>query len=142
MQHHSDLSDAAFEAQLLQGQFPPKLFDHKAHLRLAWWYLQQYPTPVAAAKTSQCLQTYVAHLGATQKYHHTLTVAAVQVVAHFINKTGPVSFETLLQLHPRLATHFMELLHQHYSPDLLDAPQARQHYLAPDLLTFEIPPSL
>lgn len=133
---HRTLSDDELERQLIDGSLPAEWFGHEAHLRLAWIYVQRYPLAQAQAATGHCIQCYVQHLGAMDKYHHTLTLAAVQVVAHFAEQTQASDFEGLLEAMPRLRTHFMDLMHQHYSPERLQSAEAHYHYLEPDRLIF------
>lgn len=98
--------------------------------------MQRQSLEEAIAQTAVCIQQYVQHLGAEAKYHHTLTVSAVQVVAHFTQKASLGSFEAFLTHFPRLHTDFKALLLQHYSPTVLHAPEAQHRYHAPDLLAF------
>lgn len=134
---HHQLSDEEFIVAFESCQLAPALFSHEAHLRLAWLYLQQaQDLQEASHRLTGAIRAYVAHLGAEDKYHETLTVAALQVMRHFMQKTAPGSFIHLIRQYPRLLTHFKDLLAQHYSAMQLHSAQARVSYQQPDLLPF------
>lgn len=119
METHWQLTDPEFEAQFVACTLRPQLFTHEAHLRLAWWHLTQYGCSQTVVLLPRQLQHYVAHWGATDKYHATLTVAAIYVVEHFRQRSHQNTFKGFLEEFPRLRTHFKELLAQHYGPNIL-----------------------
>lgn len=51
----------------------PARFTHRQHLSIAWTYLQRYGFPEGAVKFRERLKAYVASVGATAKYHETIT---------------------------------------------------------------------
>lgn len=136
MTTHRELSDEDFLTRFRTGELPPTLFTHEAHLRLAWLQLERYELAGAIEQVTQQIQSYVAKWGAQDKYHHTLTVAAVQMVDHFRQRAQTNDFTELLITFPRLRDDFQGLLENHYSKGHYQKAAARTEYLAPDLLPF------
>ena len=133
---HRDFDDATFLSLFAGQSLPPELFNHEAHLRLAFLHLQENDPEQAVEIVSRQILEYVKKLGAEDKFHATLTIAAVKVVQHFMKRAPLESFEALLRRFPRLSTHFKELITSHYSEDIFTNPTARKQYMEPDLLPF------
>ena len=133
---HTSLSDAALLARLADGSLPPALFDHEAHLRLAWLQLREVGSEAAPQQVCETIAGYVQHLGAHEKYHHTLSIAAVKAVDHFLQKSQTSTFQDFLLENPQLCTSFKALVNSHYSFDIFKSAQAKKEYIAPDLQPF------
>ena len=137
MESHYQLTDATFEKQFANCDFPPALFNHEAHLRLAWIHIKKYGITAALDNIQTQLQRFVSHVGAADKYNTTLTIAAIKAVYHFIIQSKTSTFKDFITEHPRLLYNFNELMHAHYSIDIFASENAKQHYLVPDLLPFD-----
>ena len=136
MPDHFICSDAEFEQLFASGEMPPELFNHEAHLRLAWIHIRKYGTANAIEHISIQLQDFVRALGASDKYNTTLTIAAIKIVKHFMDKKELPAFSDFITEHPRLKTGFRELIATHYKTDIFNSDKARQNWLEPDLLPF------
>ena len=136
MKSHQDLSDEAFEQAFASCELSPELFNHEAHLRLAWLQIRKYGLEQALINIQEQLLTYVTQLGAQDKYHQTLTIAAVHAVHHFMQLSEGDSFPSFIVANPQLATSFKELVNSHYSFDVFSHKEARKRYLEPDLQPF------
>ncbi|MEO9513968.1 MAG: hypothetical protein ABJN84_05330 [Flavobacteriaceae bacterium] len=136
MTSHTQLSDKEFEALFEKGNLPPSLFSHIAHLRLAWLYINKYGEEKAAVKMCQEIKQFDQLHGKGDKFHKTITVAAVKLVKHFMNKSETNDFEGFIKEFPRLKTAFKELLGFHYSFDIASSEKAKAEFVAPDLLPF------
>lgn len=137
MEHHRSLTDEELECRFNDCTLDPSWFTHEAHLRLAWIYLSQFSVDQACEQICrQILHFDITH-GKGDKFHKTITVAAVKMVQHFKIQTHAETFSQLLTAVPRLKTHFKELLHQHYSHDILKSTVAATTYLEPDLFPFK-----
>jgi hypothetical protein len=134
---HSILTDESFELLFQTSTLDPALFTHEAHLRLAWIHLNKYGVEQAKVNISSQLQHYVNVLGASEKYHHTLTIAAVEMVGHFIRKSRSQTFMEFISEFPQLKNNFRGLIRQHYKRDIFSCDRARIHFIEPDLLPFE-----
>ena len=137
MEEHHKLSDQEFKSQFKNCTMPAAVFTHEAHLRLAWLYLREYGAKKAEMLIQDQLKTYVASLGADDKYHTTLTIAAINIVCHFMSRSKSESFESFIAEFPRLKSGFKELLGSHYGFDIYSSEKARLSYLKPDLLPFD-----
>jgi len=133
---HLDLADEEFLDQFKSCALSPELFSHEAHLRLAWLLIDKHGKEVAINQVSGQIENYVDHLGARDKYHKTLTVAAVQIVHHFYEQSESTNFDDFILENPRLKTSFKELINSHYSSEVYNLEEARVKYFEPDLLPF------
>ncbi len=136
MEKHFELTDTEFEAQFANCALDPSLFSHEAHLRLAWIHITKYGLEQAEENIQTQLKNYVAQLGAQDKYHTTVTVAAIKAVYHFIQKSQTKSFKAFIADCPRLKENFKELMGAHYNFDIFGSKEARQAYIEPDSLPF------
>ncbi len=134
---HFDYSDEDFKQEFADLTLPPRIFNHTAHLRLAFLILQEYGIEDACVKMCQQIQAFDGHYGDGMKFHHTVTAAAVRTVAHFIRRVPQADFVSLIDTFPRLVSQFRELLLAHYSAERLQTPEAKHTYLAPDLLPYD-----
>jgi hypothetical protein len=135
--HHSQLSDSEFVESFENGSLNPRLFNHEAHLRLAWIYIQNHGEQRAIEKSCSGIKHFDFIHGKGDKFHTTITVAAVKVVHHFIKKSESRSFADFIEEFPRLKVAFKELLDQHYGFNIFSSDGAKTDYIAPDLLPFD-----
>jgi hypothetical protein len=103
---------------------------------LAWIHISKYVENQAIKNITAQLQNYVRHLGVTDKFNKTLTVAAIKVVKHFMQKKAIDTFYEFIMTHPRLKTSFRNIIEQHYGFDIFTSVKAKEEYLEPDLLEF------
>jgi len=136
MNPHFELSDDHFEEEFKNCKLDPALFNHEAHLRLAWIHVTKYGEAKAIENITGQLYAYVVSLGAIDKYNKTLTIAAIKAVNHFIGRSGADNFAEFIQQFPRLKFNFKELMGFHYGINIFNSEIAKQHYLEPDLLPF------
>lgn len=136
MDTHRRLSDEDFVQRFADCTLPVELFSHEAHLRLAWIHVTRYGIDHARESVPAHLRAYVAHAGAESKYHHTVTIAGVEAVHHFISKGETTDFYDLIERYPKLVTDFKALINSHYSYDIFSSDAARWEYVEPDLVEF------
>jgi hypothetical protein len=137
MEKHFALSDIEFENSFADYSLDVTFFTHEAHLRLAWIHLQKYGVDKAIENITTQLKTFVLHAGSADKFNMTLTVAAIKMVYHFMQKSKASDFPNFIATNPRLKSHFRELVYAHYSTNIFTSPQAKQEYLEPELLPFD-----
>jgi len=137
MQSHSQFSDKEFLNAFKDCKFDPAKFTHEAHLRLAYINIDTYGIKKAEKEIQFQIENYVSHIGASDKYNATLTVAALKTVNHFMKKSQSDNFQDFVDEFPRLKNNFRDLLFQHYSFDIFNSKKAKEKYLEPDLLTFD-----
>ena len=115
MNNHFELSNLEFSNQLENCTLDASLFNHEAHLRLAWIYLNKYDLKVATKKICDVLFVYDRTVGAGMKYNNQLTVAATEIVHYFMTLSSKKNFELLLKEFPRLKYDFKKLVKTNYN---------------------------
>ena len=137
MTNHYTLQDTELENQFKNASIDRDLFNHEAHLRLAWIYIQRYG--IDTAISNMCVQTrnFARTAGAPDKFNMTVTVAAVKAVYHFIQRSQTKDFREFIETFPRLNNNFKDLLKCHYSIDIFNSQQAKKQYIPPDIAPFE-----
>ncbi|HKW61468.1 MAG TPA: hypothetical protein VJN89_02890 [Candidatus Acidoferrum sp.] len=125
-------SDEDFLRAFEDLSFPVELFHHREHIRVAWLYLKSSDATRASERMSTGIRRFADHHGATQKYHHTQTLAWMRLVAVALVETpGGYNFTQFLLDHPELADK--TLLARYYSNELLQSAAAREGWVEPDL---------
>lgn len=137
MKDHFQYTDDQFEKIFEAEELTPSLFTHEAHLRLAYIHISKYGEEKAIKNITEQIKSYAEGLGVYDKYNHTVTIAAIKAVNHFMNKSEANSFKELIAEYPRLKENFKELLNTHYSMDIFRMESARRVFLEPDLLPFD-----
>lgn len=130
------LSDTEFRIQFENCSLDPRIFDHEAHLRLVWIHIKKFGFQQARINIQNQIQKFVKHVGAEEKYHHTLTVTAIEIVNHFMTKQTSKTFKDFIFEFPELKNNFKGLIETHYSYDIFKSIKAKSEYLKPDLLPF------
>ncbi|WP_163831056.1 hypothetical protein [Spartinivicinus ruber] len=130
------LSDADFIDQFERKILSPEHFNHIGHLRLAWLYLQKNSLTNAVFKTTTGIQAYANHLGATDKFHHTITEALVYIIHNrLIGQTDP-TFADFLSTNQDLVNNAKAVIYQYYSEEILYSLEAKQFFIKPDKQAF------
>ena len=107
------MTDREFIAACESGRIPPQHFHHTDHLRLALAYLADSPSLAeATARMADSLKAFARAAGHEDKYHHTLTVAWVRLVARLLDQRLPLAY---------------------YSPDRLFSREAREQWVEADV---------
>jgi hypothetical protein len=128
----STWSDEEFLRAFEDLSFPADRFHHREHIRVAWLYLKSADATCAAERMSEGIRRFANHHGATQKYHHTLTLAWMRLVAAALVETPEGhTFEQFISEHSELKD--TRLLDKYYSKELLQTAAAREAWVEPDL---------
>lgn len=134
--NHFQLTDIEFERRFESTDLPPNLFTHEAHIRLAWIHILKYGEEKAVSKICEQILNFDNVHGKGDKFHMTVTVAAVKMVNHFIKKSQSNDFKVFIKEFPRLKAAFKELLEFHYGFDIFSSEKAKVDFVTPDLLPF------
>lgn len=125
-------SDEDFLRAFEDLSFPADQFHHREHVRVAWLYLKSSDATRAAERMTVGILRFANHYGATQKYHHTLTLAWMRLVAAALVETPEnYDFTQFLAEHQELS--HKDLLKKYYSDELLQTMRARESWVEPDL---------
>lgn len=127
-----DLADDQFIAAMEELRVASVNFHHRDHIRLAWAYLRKGNPALAAERLAICIRRFATHNGAPRKYHHTLTLVWVGIVAAAMRLTPALeSFEPFAAAHPFLFD--VRLPWTFYSAARLETAEARAGWVEPDL---------
>ncbi len=95
------------------------------------------PLDVASTRFAGLIKGYVGHLGATDKYHHTLTLALLRLI-HARMADGAADWPSFAAANEDLFSNARALLAHHYSDAQLHSAMARRQFVEPDLLALPL----
>jgi len=116
---------AAFEATTL----PLAAFDHRAHVRVGYLYLQRHGLGAAIERFGRALRAFAAANGKDGLYHETITVAFLALINERIVESASGSWEDFIAANPDLMKR--DSLECFYAPEELAAPEARRVFRLP-----------
>ena len=119
-------------ACFLRGELEPATFTHREHVRMAFEMLRRYDFPEAALYYSRALQSLTARAGAPGKFHQTITVAFLSLLAERMSGQDAQTFEAFALAHPDLLHG--SVLERLYRPERLASAAARTTFLLPTTL--------
>lgn len=126
------MTDEQFARAFERGDILPADFDHRAHVRVAWVYVREGPSlDAATARMRQAIQRFAAAASASQKYHETITVLWMRLLADTAGRVAaPCELDTLLAQCPELADKNLPL--KYYTRERLFSDEARTRWIEPD----------
>ena len=134
MGNTTELTDAQFIRAFEACELSNESFHHRDHIRLAWIYLQRYGELEARQYIASAIRKFAAHHGKSDKYHETITVAWLRLVANGMARVPPeASFEQLTTALPELLDK--RTIEKFYSTAALASDTARRFWVEPDLQT-------
>jgi hypothetical protein len=126
-----DHADDGFLHALETGAIPNHAFRHRDHLRAAWLYVRQRGAADAERAMLETIQHFASLHGHASKFHHTLTVVWVKLVAAHVTHHVDATFDELLNLDGRLLDKELPL--RFYSAGVLFSDSARARWVEPDV---------
>lgn len=125
------MTDEQFTRAFERGEITPDRFDHRAHMRVAWVYLREADSVDAAIpRMRDAIQRFAAAAGAAQKYHETITVLWMRLLADARARVPePCELAEVLTVCPELADKDLPL--KYYSRGRLFSDEARARWLPP-----------
>lgn len=133
------MSDEAFLAAFERLAIAGPAFGHRQHLRAAWLCLRRDGFAAGAARFVTDLRRFVDHLGATAKYHETITWFFLVTLQQRIERDPAcATWDAFLEANGDLADS-RALLRRHYSEAALQSPLARAVLVWPDRLAGIVP---
>jgi hypothetical protein len=127
-----DMNDETLVALFESGQSPADGFHHRDHVRVAWWYLRQYPLPDALSRFIEGLRQFAAAQGKPGLYHETITIAYVLLINERLDTDRGLDWPAFAERHPDLLTWRPSALDQYYRPETLASDRARRTFVWPD----------
>lgn len=110
---------------------PSDQFPHRAHVRVAWLYLREGSLLEALTRFVEGLKRYAGSLGASGKYHETVTWAYLFLIHDRMARGTSETFEEFAAANPDL---FNGILEKYYRRETLASDHARSVFVMPDAL--------
>ena len=118
----------AFEA----CELPADSFHHQDHIRLAWIYLRRHEEQQVRLRMGEAIRRFAAYHGKSDKYHETITMAWLRLVASAkMGLPDEATFAELTTAAPELLEK--RTIEKFYSAAVLASDLARTCWIEPDL---------
>jgi hypothetical protein len=113
-------------------EYQPEEFVHARHLTVAVWYFLHFDTRAAEEHMRAGLLKFIRHHG-KNRYHVTITEFWLRLVKHTLRETGPG--EDFVSRVNQVVENLNDknLIHQYYSRDRLQTPEAKAAWTEPDI---------
>ena len=125
------MTDADFIRALEDTSLDPAHFNHEGHMRAAWYYNCHFDEATAIDKCCVAINRYATSLGATDKFHRTITVALMKLVRRRMEAANLRTWDQLKAGCPELFTDAYGELLQYYDQQTLASAAARHRFVAP-----------
>lgn len=121
------------DEELLEGFDSGTLadFPHELHVRAAWCYLRRDPILIALPRFRSALRRFAAGKGAPGRYHETITVAFMLLIAERLGPARELSWEAFAARNPDLLRREPSALAAFYAGDALASARAREVFVLP-----------
>jgi hypothetical protein len=124
------LADNSDVARFMRGEIDPARFVHREHLRMAFEILRLHDFPTAALHYSNALRLITEKVGKPEKFHQTVTIAFLAIVAERLDSNAATDFETFVAANPDLEDK--STLARWYPLERLNSAAARRTFLLPE----------
>ena len=109
----------------------PAEFGHQQHVQVAYEMLHKYSFLDASAKYAMAINMIATNAGAPEKFHLTITLAFLSLIAERIHTTKQSNFEEFIAENEDLLSK--SVLSKWYSDEQLNSELARTHFLLPNM---------
>jgi hypothetical protein len=124
------VNDLQFLVALESCRLAESEFGHKAHVRAAYLYLRAGDFATALGRMRQAIRKYAAHLGKPERYHETITVAYLSLIARHLWERGDEGgWAGFASRNPELFEP--DLLLRYYPKEQLESQVAREVFVLP-----------
>jgi hypothetical protein len=124
------MTDAEFLRALERCELPEIEFGHAAHVRAAYLHLQDADFTGTLERIRRAIRNYAAHLGKSDRYHETITVAFVALIQqHICERGNGGGWEAFACQNPELLEP--GLLREFYPRAQLESDVARRVFVLP-----------
>jgi len=126
------MNDVELTRALERDEIANKNFHHASHLHVAWTYLSESSSACeAVCKMRNTLRRLALSAGKLEKYHETITLFWVYLLARVQAAAADKSLEEVVYANPRLLEKNFPLTY--YSAKRLFSDYARTSWVEPDL---------
>jgi hypothetical protein len=126
------MTDAELVDAFESATLPPAEFTHAAHVRVARWYLLHASTLVAIPRFRAALTRFATAIGKPEKYHETMTVAYMLVIADRLRGAADESWDAFAARNVDLLASPASVLAQFYPDEVLASATARTEMVWPE----------
>jgi hypothetical protein len=126
------MNEEALIQALESGEIPPGGLPHADHVRLAWYCLRQQPLLTALSRVRHVLQCAAAAAGRPERYHETVTVGFVLLIAERLAGARELSWDVFAVRNPDLLAWTPSLLARFYTEETLASERSRTVFVMPD----------
>ena len=126
------MTDEEFIHAFESATLPAGEFNHAAHVRAGWWYLTHHPLGEAIDRFSRSLRSFATANGAAGKYHETITVTWMLLIAERLADARGLDWTAFASRYSELFRK-PSLVEQYYSDELLTSERARRSFVMPDV---------
>ncbi|MGX5172539.1 hypothetical protein ACUR5C_00765 [Aliikangiella sp. IMCC44653] len=126
------MQDQTFKQQFEALTLDPVYFNHLGHVRITWIYLNESTVATACEKVLDGIKKYATHLGAPDKFHYSLTVASVYIIAQAMRDSKTSNFVDFVAANADLFKHFKSQIAVYYSDKVIESNAAQQGWVEPD----------
>src|SRR5262245_44874944 len=131
------MTDVELTRALERGEMPKESFHHASHVHVAWVYLTESSSAKeAASKMRDTLRRLAAAAGKPEKYHETITLFWVHLLAREQAVSRATSMDEVVYANPQLLEKNFPL--SYYSAERLFSDEARASWIEPDLKALSI----
>ncbi len=116
------------------GTIDPELFDHEAHIFIAWSYLQQCELKESIDRFCAALRRLTKKFDIESKYHETLSWFFMILIAERRSKPGSNAWQSFKQDNADLFATHPSIVRDYYSEERLGSTVARTQFVMPDRL--------
>ena len=125
------MTDTELVRALESGEIANEDFHHLSHLHVAWAYLSESSdVDEAVDKMRNTLRRFATSAGKPEKYHETITLFWVRLLAGIRAARSGETLEQIVQKNPRLLEKNFPL--SYYSANWLFSDDARRLWVEPD----------
>ena len=112
----------------------PSEFNHEAHIKVAWGYLQEHDQLEAINRFTAAIKRLTQKLGVPDKYHETITWFYLLKIAERCHGNAEADWHTFKAANPDLFQWNPSIVQKYYSEVLLSSDTARRMFVLPDLM--------
>ena len=123
------MGDDDFLTALESATLPLAAFDHRAHVRAGYLYLERHGLGGAIERFGTALKRFAAANGKEGLYHETITVAFLALINEHRAHNPGAAWEDFAAANPELLNR--NTLARFYAPEELASPEARRVFKLP-----------
>jgi hypothetical protein len=126
-----EFSDDEFVKSFEENAQPNEMFNHIAHIRLAWIYIQRHPLPHALGRLWEGLRQFAAKNGQEDRFNETLTIFFTLLVYQRSKNSNSSNWREFSDANSDLLD-FKKVVAKFYFSESLRTETAKKSFVFPD----------